>query len=141
MELSQDLIIDVALNAAGYIAAAALALTVFSLFRKKNGATAAAATSPAEADGAVPDRSAPISVKATRSGAKMEFLSLSDKTSEDAGERRPKTEVRPEGDRRDRSEIIRVARGMLKAGATSEKITSILPISQAEVAMLSAGRR
>ena len=141
MELSQDLIIDVALNAAGYIAATALALTVFSLFRKKNGASTTTATSPQKTDGAVPDWSAPISVKTTRSGAKMEFLNLSDNSSEGAGELKPKVEDRPDGDRRDRSEIIRVAREMLKAGATSEKITSILPISQTEVAMLSAGRR
>ncbi len=141
MEISQDLIIDVALNAAGYIAAAALALTVFSLFRKKNGATTTAATSPLKADGAVPDWSEPVSVKATRSGAKMEVLSLTDTSSEGAGELKPKVENKPDAGRRDRSEIIRVAREMLKAGATSEKITSILPISQAEVAMLSAGKR
>jgi uncharacterized protein (DUF58 family) len=141
MELSQDLMIDVALNAAGYIAAAGLALTVFSLFRRKNSATAAAVTSPIEAAVVAGDRPAPFVVKTPGSGPKMEFLKLSGDASTGADEPEPKTEVKPDDGRRDRSEIIRVAREMLKAGATTDKITSILPISQAEVALLSAGRR
>ena len=138
MELSQDLIVDVALNVAGYIAAAGLVLTVFSLFKKSHGATVPA---PTEAVVTVPAPKVPKPARTAGIGAKMEFLKLSGNSSASAGEPKTETEDKPDSGRRDRSEIIRVAREMLKAGATIDKITSILPISQAELAMLSAGRR
>lgn len=146
MELSQDLIIDVALNAVGYIAAAALVMTVLSLFRR-NSATAAAPAESTEVVEVAKTAPPPAPVKLAAGAAKMEFLKLSGDSPAGAEEARaesaedPESTEKTDSGRRDRSEIIRVAREMLKAGATAEKITSILPVSQAELAMLSGGRR
>ena len=46
----------------------------------------------------------------------------------------------PNGERRDRSEIIRIARTMVKAGASDEKIKRLIPISDAELSLLSMSK-
>jgi hypothetical protein len=42
--------------------------------------------------------------------------------------------------RRDRADIIRIAKEMMKAGATAEKIKGVIPISEAELSLLSIGK-
>jgi hypothetical protein len=138
MELSQDLIIEVALNAVGYIAAAGLVLTLLSLLRRTRSETEA---SPGSIATAAPDGPVAATDRKPAGASQLEFVKFSDNSSAGAEARKAENAEKPDGSRRDRSEIIRVAREMLKAGATHEKITSILPISQAELALLSAGKR
>ena len=138
MEFSQDMLIDVTLNAAGYLIAALLGITIYSIFRRREKV-------PSTASGQVPTSSqAPAQTEISK-----EHLSRPNSSASEAhyiqfgGTKREQSSVNTssENKRRDRSEILRIAQQMLTAGATSDKIKQVLPISEAEVTLLQLSRK
>jgi len=134
MEVSQDQLIGIALNALGYLAAGALWMVVYSFFkgRKKAGV---AVSEPVKETG---DAKAPLAAASpAREKTPVEFINLS---------RSAGTAARPvatspvsgaaEQNRRNRAEVIKMAQEMLKANVTSEKIKHTLPITEGELAMI-----
>lgn len=137
MELSQELMVDIALNVVGYLAAAGLAAIIFSLGRGNRTNTGSAAASSSNGV-SYSEFGNPESVQMSGAPTFVQFgqfdKTSSDKTATAGGNKKP------DNSRRDRVSIVRTARMMLKAGASSEKIKRVLPISEAELAFLSAGQ-
>jgi hypothetical protein len=134
MELSQQFLIDMALNVGGYLLAGALGIVVWSLFTRRKPAVANAIeeVSVDEAQAGRTNEAVESSIR------KLEFIKLGS-----ASEPKPTaTREASEGvaERRDRADIIRVARTMLKAGATHEKIKRVIPISEAELSLLTMSK-
>jgi hypothetical protein len=135
MEVSQEQLIDVGLNVIGFLAAGGLLLLISSFFRRDRTTKPAAEVVSSGEPGTVlvdlPENDNPA--------PDLEFVSftpLSEETDDRTTEsvtQRPSTEV----SRRDRSEVIRMAREMIKARRSTEEITDELPLSEAELAMLS----
>lgn len=119
MGISQAQLIDIALNVAGALAGGAFWLVVVSILRHRRQPAAAPQTSVAPAPRASADRP-------TEGRRKVEFVSL--KEAEDnpaAGSYQ-----------RNRAEVIRLAREMLNAGSSAQRVQELLPISDGELAML-----
>ena len=131
MELSQDILIEIGLNALGYIIVSILSIMIYSMFKGGNKFV-------------VLNKSKSV-IDENYTG-KKEILKNKNAASDNAnfisfGTSRNANNVVSEAvknntARRDRSQIIRIAREMIKAGANEEKIMSVLPISEAELAIL-----
>ncbi len=131
MELSRDIIIDVLLNVGAYLTAGAFWLVLYSMVTGRSRAAA-----PAPKARPVPVDAEPRGNGPTR---RTEFVSLvSGNNSRDA-ELEERDRLRSEATRyqRNRAEVIRIAREMLKSGTTRDHIRSLLPISEGELALLS----
>lgn len=150
MDISQELLIDTGINMAGYILAALLTALLYSMIsnRKKNETVENRNVLP-NAEGKFTE-TVNVSREESEQSEELEFVQLG------------KMKVAPKGEtavsgynkvadnyteqnkrsssRRDRSEIIRVARQMLKAGASQEIIKSVLPVSDEELALLAYGK-
>ncbi|MEW6412650.1 MAG: hypothetical protein AB1483_09285 [Candidatus Zixiibacteriota bacterium] len=139
MEISQEFMIDMALNIGGYLLAGAVSVLIYSLFagRKKSAPVA----EPVQTAEVTPPADEVISTPTEK--RRVEFIRLAHEnaTAADIETRAVRAEQPHGGDRRDRAEIIRIARSMLKAGATSERIKRVLPISEAELSLLSMSGR
>lgn len=140
MDISQDLIIDAALNAAGYLTAALLSIVFYSIFFRRN-SSHSGSFSPSAPDpkiSAVRDNGpAP-----TGSG---EFIKLGGENTQAISIVRPNYTSQPDNiskaGRRDRSSIVAIAAKMLKAGAGADKIKNVLPISEAELSLLKQSQK
>ncbi|HOP05790.1 MAG TPA: hypothetical protein PLF13_00725 [candidate division Zixibacteria bacterium] len=132
MELSSNIILDMALNIAGYLAAGALSLIVYSAFSNRRTETAEAAASPTLA-AAAPGVMPPKPTEQTGS-----FVNLSNPKAPETAPTPTRPAVVPTTRmaRTDRNDIHRIAREMLKAGASAEKIQRVLPISETELQLL-----
>ena len=135
MEVFNEQIVDIGLNVLGYLVAGGLGVLIYSVFQRRPRpieATAAAAVTPDP----VPEAPARPSARQD-----FEFVNLRSEprnaTPKDTDE--TPTPPRPATAHRDRKEIIRLARQMIKAGAAGEQITRTLPISQSELALLQNG--
>lgn len=137
MELSQEMIVDIALNVVGYLAAAGLMAIVFS-FRKghRPEVGVAVAKKNSGAGSSISEFPEPF-----QSSEAPTFVRFGQSSHTSPG--RVDLAVdnnRTDNSRRDRMSIVRTARMMLKAGASWQKIKRVLPISEAELALLSAGQ-
>ena len=130
MDISIELLTDVAINALGYLAAGAFSVVVYRLFQ---GGSRTAAPTPAVAAAAPADSSASVSGR-DRPGT--QFVRLGNEERQDDAVSTT-GESRSGGGRRDRSKVIRLARDMVKAGTPNEQIKDLLPVSDAELALLS----
>ncbi len=134
MTISQDMIIDVALNVAGYLAAAGLLLVVGSMFRRTPKRAKVAAQVPESAS-----QDAPSRAERTTEHRRLEFVNLK---SDSVIPESPSQPTRRAGRedigayRRNRVEVMRLAREMLEAGSTRERVRETLPISEGELALL-----
>ncbi len=130
MDISSELIMDVALNVVAYLASGLLAIVIYSAMRRARTAPSVATTAPV-AEGM---KATPLAV----SNERMEFVKFGDAA---AGTAVSESKTSVAGGSRSRShqrgEIIRVAREMLRAGAPRERIQRVLPISDGELALLS----
>jgi hypothetical protein len=129
MDISTELLTNVALNAIGFLAAGAFcALVYLSFYRPGRAAARDHRAHPlAAAEMAGADRE-PVS-------RKLKYVRLA----EDSEER--DSDIVPESQgqaryRRNRAEVIRLAREMMKAGEGRERIKDLLPISETELALL-----
>ncbi|MEA1981484.1 MAG: hypothetical protein U9N54_10990 [candidate division Zixibacteria bacterium] len=130
MELSQDILIEVGLNALGYIIVSILSIMVYSMFKRQN-KTVTNAENKFAMDESNSDKGKILKNENVSDNAN--FISFG--TSRNANNIAPE-EAKNNTARRDRPQIIRIAREMIKAGANEEKIMSLLPISEAELAIL-----
>lgn len=127
MEISSGFIMDMTLEAIGYLAAGAFSIVVYSMFNRRRTTTATEAEGRERIEAALaPER-------------RIQFVKFGQETgrSAGAGNMSGREPVSPGVSRQSRADIIRIARGMIKAGATSDKIKKVLPISEAELALMS----
>lgn len=129
MDLSHEFLIDLAINAGGYFAAAVLGMVMYSLFgRKKSVGTEPVASAVSVA--------AMESVR--RETGKIEFVRFGERA---AAEPRPAmrtaaTAGDTDNGRRNRVDVMDIARKMLNAGASPERIRRVLPVSETELSLL-----
>ena len=123
MDVISDRIVDVGLNALGYLIAGGLGVLLHSIVLQRRPKASAAA------EAATATGSLETSTAASDPGEGIEFVRLGTE---------PPTEAAslPNSAHRNRREIIRLAREMLEAGTAGEQIKKTLPISQSELALL-----
>ena len=129
MDISSDFFVDMFLNLVGYLAAGALGVVVYptlAQWLKRHFAAVA-----------------PLPVKSARANetasSAAQFLRLGSPSIETRPARGATVAEAPRttaSDQRDRVDIIRIAREMLKAGADNKRIQQVLPVSEAELALL-----
>ena len=124
MDLSSSMILDMALNIAGYLAAGALSVIVYSALNNRRTETTAAPVLAANVPAVTPPRP---------SESRGSFVSLA---TPDPTPCQQKAAPAARPARTDRSDIHRIAREMIKAGASADKIQRVLPISEAELQLL-----
>ena len=128
MTMTSDVLIDWALNLTGYLAAGALPVVIWSLVTHRRRqprpvpVTSQAFTPPPVSHGTRRPE--------TRGGQFVSFRASGGPATEDSvGENCV-------AGRQDRADVIRLARQMLKAGASHQRIQQVLPVSEAELALL-----
>ncbi|MDH3891271.1 MAG: hypothetical protein OEV49_09325 [candidate division Zixibacteria bacterium] len=134
MDISSGFYLDLLLNLIGYLAAGALVWTVYPIVAPLLGRRPTASPQPE----AQPSRPLPVQQPAVA----PQFMRLQQPTpsaetfavDDDKPIERPSMLRPPQ--RRDRVDIIRIAREMLKAGADNRRIQQVLPVSEAELALL-----
>ncbi len=131
MDISSDFFVDMFLNLVGYLAAGALGVVVYptlAQWLKRHLVVVAP----------LPVTLAPAKAKKPASSA-AQFLRLGSPSIETrsapgaVAAEAPRTTA---ADRRNRVDIIRIAREMVKAGADNKRIQQVLPVSEAELALL-----
>jgi len=121
MDSAMNIVWDTILNAIGYMSAGALSVLLYSMIKRRLAQSQAETTKQKQ-----PSQSAPAPAKKEADGPK--FVTF--KSSTDRKDR--STDYR-----RDRIQVIGQAREMILAGESSETIRRALPISEAELALLS----
>ena len=112
MDVLNDRILDIALNVAGYLIAGALGMLVYSVFRARRVATPQANAVPVAAPLVSNGGAHFVDLRATAAPA-----------------------TNPTG-RRDKTEVVRLARRMMQAGADRDTIKRTVPISDGELNLL-----
>ncbi len=138
MEVSQQFLIDMALNIGGYVLAGLVSVVIYSLLHRHRQSTAAAEITPA----VTPERQPVLQPAGERENRRIEFIKLGERptVAEDNSTPESLPQAGTTGDRRNRTEIIRIARTMLKAGTSDDKIKRLIPISDAELSLLSMSK-
>ena len=140
MDVPYDQLIDIGLNVLGYLVAGALGMVVYSTFQRRQAVPAARAAA------AVPTaktRAAASTETPTEGPRKLAFVDFrrSD-TSEPNGDLAGAvSRTSGSSTRRDRAEIIRLAREMMQARTPQETIKRTLPITDGELALLQSGEK
>jgi hypothetical protein len=141
MDLTQPFLKDLLLNVVASLAAAGFLLTVYSMLRRGRSSTAKAqsAGSSSTNDNRSPDNSA------DRSERPMQFVQFGslkqNPTTASATGRTPiPTPSNVAEGRRNLVEIMALARKMVDAGAPAHKIKAVLPVSEAELALLGSAQ-
>ncbi|MBK7140729.1 MAG: hypothetical protein IPH75_01455 [bacterium] len=131
MELSRDIIIDALLNVGAYVTAGAFWLVLYSMFTNRSRAAV-----PATKTKSAPALDEPRQGDTKR---RAEYVSLASSNASRDADLEERERLRAEATRyqRNRVEVIRIAREMLKSGQNRDKIRSLLPISEGELALLS----
>lgn len=157
MEFTHDQLIDVGLNLAGYMAASLFALVIYSIYFGRKIANLEDAVrcaagwteSPgfnelgvqSKSRGSSDSRLDSSSTDKTVSdsdAARAEFLDLRPAFHSEsaASEAADNYYGNPERHSRNRSEVIRLARKMLEAGNTADRVSDLLPISESEMRLV-----
>ena len=134
MDVIDDRIIDVGLNVIGFIAAGLFWMVVYTAITRNRKARTVAGN---DVQASLPDLAAAEKQKA-------EFIDLNSMPARyDSVNTIPSPAISANraDTRRDRLEIIQIAREMIKKGASDEKIRNALPISKGELALLSGSNR
>ena len=131
MDVLSEQALDLGLTLVGYLAAVGLGMLLHSAIVGRRRRPAVSAVSTGEAG-------VRISPSTADQTTRVQFIDLSRQRS---GGGAPSTSAvyaaAPGRDgRRDRVEIIRLARQMLRAGAAAERVKQTLPISEAELTLL-----
>lgn len=135
IDLLNERAIDIGLNAVGYIAAGLLWMLIYSAFARRGRHAVAESKEAVVAVEPAGDATSPESN--TAQVERSEFISLKGAESSPAAKDQPGKEVpRSVDGRRNRGEIIRVAREMVKNGVTRDMIKRTLPISDGELSLL-----
>ena len=139
MEVPYDQLIDIGLNVLGYVVAATLGMLIYSAFRRRQ---PAASTQPTPMPQQMPQATAAPAgaVEGTR---RLNYVDLrrSDADEPNGDLAGAVSRTAGTGTRRDRAEIIRLAREMIRARTPQETIKRTLPITDGELALLQSGER
>mgnify|MGYP006388485401 CR=1 FL=1 len=125
MDVWNGQIMDVGLTVTGYLAASGLGMLLHSVVVGRRRLTAAE-THPAGRSGQT-DQRAPA--------PQVQFIDLRAQSGAGLPRTTPASAAGRDG-RRDRVEIIRLARQMLSAGTPADRVRRTLPISEAELTLL-----
>lgn len=141
MELSQEFLIDMGINAIGYLIAGVVSVLFYVMIKKRKSAVKLDLISEDD----IISQSDEMDVKSeTTSGRKVEFITFGGKQQhQNIDQLEIKIEQPQEQNkgRMNRKEAINLAKRMLLAGATHEKIKKILPVSESELALLSLNNK
>jgi hypothetical protein len=121
MDSAMNIVWDTILNAIGYMSAGALAVLLYSLIKRRLAQAPAQTTKQKQ-----PTQKASAPAKQEKDGPR--FVTLKSPANHPD---------RPADFRRDRIQVIGQAREMIMSGESSETIRRALPISEAELALLS----
>ncbi len=131
MDLNSPMLIEIGLNTAGYVIGGALMLVIYSMFRRRPASASDSTAIPRSTRGnSLPDTT-PAPTRVRRAGREPQFVEFGGRANE-AAEGTKSLNLR-----RNRAEVLRMARGMLQNGATTTEVKEALPVSDAELAMLS----
>lgn len=131
MDFTSSFIVDLVLNVLGFLVAGALALTINSIYQRRQRTTAILPEEPATEEPQTPPTKAVR--RPVRSGA-GEFITLGAGTA--AASETPVFD----GNSR-RAQVIQAAREMLDKGATDPEIKSAIQVSDAELAVLNFAKK
>lgn len=134
MLIDNQMLIDLALNVVGYVAAGALSLVVYSMFHRTPQPTAPRESQAARQASPQPTVAMPAGSNLTPDARGMHFVGFGESSRGESGAQNLTL-------RRNRAEVLRVARGMLRSGATDAEIKASLPVSDAELAVLTYERQ
>lgn len=131
MDVINDRIIDVGLNALGYLFAGGLGVLLHSAMLQRSRRRAAAP------EGAAVTEATTTTPKPRKDPDRnIEFVSFDAESPTDAVSSDTGAGSLTNSRHRNRRETIRLAREMLKAGTAGDQIRRTLPISQSELALL-----
>lgn len=146
MELSQEFLIDMAINAAGYLLVGIISIVCYALMKKKKTTTAFEEVVTDEQT-LMESLESQTHVSSSES-KKVEFIAFGqeqvqpEQAQHEIAQRKQRQEnVIDTSGRMSRKEAINIAKKMLLAGATHEKIKRILPVSESELALLSLNNK
>lgn len=127
MAITSDVLIDLALNAIGYLAAGALSILVYSMIVLRRKEEVLSETS-------VQTEPEP---RETRPSETAQFVPLSGARTDDVTMKRAAAVDEPDSPKSlSRKEVLGLARKMLMAGTPATRILQVLPISETEMALL-----
>jgi hypothetical protein len=131
--LSAGTLVDAALNVVGFLAAGGFFLVISSMVRDRQARKAT--------EGVVDERpsAAEAAAPAVEGRTSLSFVSLASERPgrKPAAKEEAPVETAAESMRRNRAEVINLARKMIAARESREAIAGKLPISEAELSMLS----
>ena len=142
MDVLNDRIIDVGLNVIGFIAVGLFWVVVYTAITKSRKAPTVCGAPEKSVIGN--DVQASVPDRAAAEKQKLEFINFNSmpvKSGSGSTVSSPAGSANRASTRRNRVEIIRMAREMIEKGVTDEKIRSALPISDGELTLLSRGNR
>lgn len=132
MDVLNDRIVEIALNALGYLVAGGLGMLLYSTRRPRRSRSVAVAEAVRESEAAA------SAASASEPSESFEFVDL--RTGPPKKASNPDsptiTAAGAPSARRDRREIIRLAREMLNAGTSGAQVRRRLPIAENELALL-----
>ena len=134
-KISMNQAIDIALNVVGFLAAGGLMMVLTSMFRGKRETVE---TGRQTAVSELSTATAPVSPQ-EQTKSRISFVSFGAQASPENSttpDATPSNRIAERG-RRNRAEVIRLAREMIEARQSREAIRNRLPITEAELAMLS----
>ncbi|KAA3637814.1 MAG: hypothetical protein DWP97_00105 [Calditrichaeota bacterium] len=137
MDFSQEFLMDMAINGAGFLTAALIGMVFYALFSKKKAPIQQEVIEGAHTKLSEAKQTIPPVQKQNVSNVKFIQLGSSDHEIEQVSH--AKKESVPQ--KISRKEVIQLARKMLDAGSTTENIKRILPVSDAELALLSLNNK
>ena len=132
MDVNQMQLLDMGLNALGFIAGGGVLVVLASIFRRKERQKVPAEVAP----GPQTTKEQPDRVPAASSGPGFEFIDLSAGIESKASPKRQSSELTHS--RRNRAEVYELAQRMLQSRKPTREISDELGMSQAEVSLLKA---
>ncbi len=132
MEVNQMQLLEIGLNALGFLAAGGMLMVLASMFRNK-----ARKSLPVKNAGTLTATDSQIRAESGRSGRRFQFIDLSGET----GDLTPPVDRSPEAaqGRRNRAEVYELAKRMLQARKPVREISDELSMPQAVSASLGCG--
>ena len=140
MELSQEFLIDMGINAGGYLLVGLMSVFIYSLFQKKKTKIKIDETVDEVTFSQPKQQNSPVAESTEhQSGKRVEFITFGSETKNARLQTEPVKRMQTDENingRMSRKEAINLAKKMLVAGATPEKIKKVLPVSDSELALL-----
>ena len=137
MDFSQEFIMDIAINAAGFLTAGLIGMVFYALFSKKSKTTKKEVLQ--EINNTLSKATQTVPTVQAKSSPSVKFIQLG--ANGKAVEQPALSKENKPTQRPSRKEVIQLARKMLEAGSTTDNIKRILPVSDAELALLSLNNK